>query len=217
MLKFELDTDEALQQLGLLTLPAKKRQQILRKAGRRFRQNSLNRVKDKKNVDGTAWKSSNSKKLFKKLKQKKSTYIKTTPNSVEIGFKRQRWGKLARAHAIGLEDEYSVAESKKKLKKAKKPDYKAPATRSQAKELNRLGFKWWNKNTKKYKSISQKRISELFTVAQAGIVIKLLRPSKKNNKETWNIKRPKRELLGNTKKETRVTRQQILDDALKIF
>lgn len=32
MLKFELDTDEALQQLGLLTLPAKKRQQILRKA-----------------------------------------------------------------------------------------------------------------------------------------------------------------------------------------
>ena len=174
----------------------------MRSMGIRSRELSIARVKQGKNTDGSAWKEPKKKSIFTKINQKKRTYIKTSGVSAEIGYKssgRGYAGAIAKAHSRGLEEKFSVEQSIKNLKKRPRPDNKAQATRQQAKRLIDLGYKVWNKKTKSYKEVkTQIYIMKNLTFGKAGFLIKLLKAEEKEKKKQWSIKRPERELLGNT-------------------
>ncbi|TQF70491.1 hypothetical protein [Pseudoalteromonas luteoviolacea] len=205
MLNIKLDTNDALVQLEALSLPEKKRRAILRDMGRKSRNLAIDRVKEGKNRDGRKWKQPKQKAIFKKINQKKRTYIKTSGSHTVIGYKsggRGYAGAIAKAHARGLEEKFTVVQSIKNLKKKSLPAYNSTATRAQAKRLLSLGYKMWDKDKKAYKKVSQAKIMSKLTFGQAGLIINLLKEEEKERKKTeWTIKRPVRELLGNTVNE----------------
>ena len=205
MLDIKLDTNNALVQLEALSLPEKKRRAILRNMGRKSRKLAIERVKEGKNRDGRKWKEPKKKAIFKKINQAKRTYLKTSGESVVIGYKsggRGYAGAIAKAHARGLEEKFTVEQSIKNLKKKSLPAYDSKATRAQAKRLISLGYTMWDKEKKAYKKVSQIKIMSRLTFGQAGLIINLLKEEEKERKKTqWTIKRPVRELLGNTVSE----------------
>lgn len=217
MLNLGFDS-KAIGELVALTLPPRKRQQILRNAGRRFRDQSVKRVKRGRNTDGKKWQEPKSKRIFKRINQKKRTFIATTPNQVTIGYKKSRTGRIARAHQEGVTEKYSVKKAKEHLKNAAVPDYREDATRAQAKELKELGYKCWDKENKKYKSPTLNQIMQTLTLGKAGLIIRLLRAEKRQNadkKTDWTIKRHKRDLLGNTSRQHKVNTAKLRQEALK--
>lgn len=205
VLDIKLDTNNALVQLEALSLPEKKRRAILRNMGRKSRKLAIDRVKEGKNRDGRKWKEPKKKTIFKKINQTKRTYLKTSGESVVIGYKsggRGYAGAIAKAHARGLEEKFTVEQSIKNLKKKSLPAYDSKVTRAQAKRLISLGYKMWDKEKKAYIKVSQIKIMSTLTFGQAGLIINLLKEEEKERKKTqWTIKRPVRELLGNTVSE----------------
>ncbi|MDK2595211.1 hypothetical protein [Pseudoalteromonas obscura] len=162
-------------------------------------------MKEGKNRDGRKWKQPKKKAIFKKINQKKRTYIKTSGSHAVIGYKsggKGYAGAIAKAHAKGLEEKFTVEQSIKNLKKKSLPAYGSKATRAQAKRLISLGYKMWDKDKKAYRKVSQTKIMSKLTFGQAGLIINLLKEEEKERKKTqWTIKRPVRELLGNTVNE----------------
>ncbi|WP_141685266.1 hypothetical protein [Pseudoalteromonas luteoviolacea] len=201
MLNIKLDTSDALVQLEALSLPEKKRRAILRDMGRKSRNLSVDRVKEGKNRDGRKWEDPKNGKIFKKINQKKRTYIKTSGMTSVIGYKKGRWGAIANAHAKGLKDKFTV----KNLKNRNLPDDRSRATQAQAERLVDLGYKRWDKRNKAFKEVSEKTIRRKLKFGQAGLIIRLLKErnkaAEKQRKKEWDIKRPVRELLGNTVSE----------------
>ncbi|GAA79239.1 hypothetical protein P20495_1737 [Pseudoalteromonas sp. BSi20495] len=162
---------------------------------------SIARVKQGKNTDGSAWKEPKKKRIFTKINQKKRTYIKTSGVSAEIGYKssgRGYAGAIAKAHSRGLEEKFSVERSIKNLKKRPRPDYGEGATLEQARRLKALGYKMWSKDMGKYVRVTQGTIMQKLSFGKAGLIIALLKAEEKEKKKQWSIKRPERELLGNT-------------------
>lgn|GEM_PF-6943515 len=220
MLKIKFDKDTKTDQLQALTLPEKKRRTILRNAIRKSRDLAYKRVNQGRNRNEQSWATPKKKNIFKKIKQKKSTYLKTGGSYGEIHYKntgRGFAGAIAKAHAEGLGVTHTAEQSRESLKNKPAPNYSAPATKLQAKRLIELKYKIWNKQTKRYNEVStQKYIIDNLTFGRAGFLINLLKAEDKaTKKKEWTVERPKRELLGNSEKGARLVRKGIKLDVAK--
>jgi len=220
VLSISLNRETKFDQLQALSLSEKKRRAILRNAARKSRDLSVKRVARGRNTDGNPWETPKKKRIFKKINQKKRTYIKTSGSVGEIHYKnsgRGYSGAIAKAHARELETKFSTEKMREALKKKPKPNYKEPATKQQAKRLIALGYKVWDKDSKKFvKVTTQKYIINNITFGKAGFLINLLKAeAKQSGNKEWTVKRPKRELLGNEQKGQKLVRKQIRLDVLK--
>ena len=127
-------------------------------------------------------------KSKKKMQKGLSRYIGITSvnkESVTIGWKDKVKGRIAYRHAEGISEKMTA----KTIKKIRgQPKYSDHATKGQAKELRRLGFKARVNGRKRKITIAW--VVNNLQIGQAGIIIRRLRD--KVSKNTWELPAAKR-------------------------
>ena len=167
MLTAKFNNKKALKQLNLLTLNPNKRRRILRGAGRKVRRDSKKRLKDQRDLSGSAWQGrSNGRKNRMLRKLGKHIQVHTSSNDAKVTFGNTRVGQIARAHQDGVTQRMTAS-------KSIKTDGKA--TRKQAKALRKAGYKIRNKRGKGWKTPNLGWITENLTLGKATVVLRALR------------------------------------------
>jgi len=213
MLTSKFNNQKALKQLDLLTLNPNKRRRILRGAGRKVRRDSKARLKDQRDLSGSAWKvrsDGRKKRMLSKLAR--NIQVHTSPNDAKVTFGNPRIGKIARAHQEGITQRMTSSQA---VKMYGTPNYDDGATRKQAKALRSAGYKVRNKRGKGWKTPSLKWITENLTIGKAGLVLRILRGNKKG-KSSWDIKLAKRSFLGQSQSESKQLKNYMLDEAMRL-
>lgn len=213
MLQLGINTSEALKQLNLLTLTPNKRRQILRGAGRKVRRSSRDRIKAQKDLNGKTWQGRSNgrkKKMLKKLG--KHIQVRTTANKADVTFSNNNIGRIARAHQEGVNQTMTAKDAKKRYGT---PDYKAPATRKQAKDLRENGYKIRKTKGKGWKRPNLKWITNNLNSGQAGLTLRILKGNKKG-KDSWQVPLPERSFLGQSHNEYKQLKNYMLDEAIRL-
>jgi len=213
LLQLGVNTSEALKQLNLLTLSPNKRRQILRGAGRKVRRSSRDRIKAQKDLNGKTWQGRSNgrkKKMLKKLG--KHIQVRTTANKVDVTFSGNNIGRIARAHQEGVSQTMTAKDAQKRYGT---PDYKAPATRKQAKALRANGYKIRKSRGKGWKNPSLKWITQNLNSGQAGLILRILKGNQKG-KSSWQLPLPKRSFLGQSQTEYKQLKNFMLDEAIRL-
>ncbi|WP_299002319.1 phage virion morphogenesis protein [uncultured Shewanella sp.] len=206
MLNIDINT-ESVKTLNLLTLPGRKRRQILRGAGRKVRRDSRDRLKAQKGLYGQAWEErSNGRKdrMLKKLG--KHLQVHTNENQADVTFASSRIAKVARAHQDG--------EKLTQTPPKGQPNYQGPATQKQAKALIKEGYKIRSKPGKGWITPSLKWIKENLTLGQAGLILRILREQEKGPQQ-WDIQLPARSFLGQNQNEYKQLKNYMFDQATR--
>lgn len=195
------------QALRGLKITEKKRKIIHGQMARKVLVYSRKRIRLQRNIDGSTYEEradGSRKKMLKKILSNKHAYAWGLKDRGEVGFRKKRTGHIGAAHQEGVKFTYTKAKALKALEKAK-PDYKAPATRKQARRLKQLGYKKPGKG-----ATTLKWIQANLNQGQAGFLIRLLK--KDQPKQRWDISLPKRSFLGVDDNE----RQELLELANKL-
>lgn len=176
----------------LLRLPSAKRKQLLRRMALSVRKNSRQRLRQQVDVEGrkfTARKDrTNRKKLLRGLG--KTMRVAGNDKAARVYFASALTSKIAFAHQHGIDEVMTKATVQKRQGA---PDYDAPATRRQAKELRAEGYKV-RRDGKGYKRPTLKWITENLSLGQAGLILRVLRDQASVSR--WVIPLPARAFLG---------------------
>lgn len=213
MLTAKFNNKKALKQLNLLTLNPNKRRRILRGAGRKVRRDSKKRLKDQRDLSGSAWQGrSNGRKNRMLRKLGKHIQVHTSSNDAKVTFGNTRVGQIARAHQDGVTQRMTSSQAAKMYGK---PDYEANATKRQAKALRAAGYKIRKKRGKGWKTPSLSWITDNLTIGKAGVVLRALRDNEKS-KSSWDIKLAERSFLGQNQSEYKQLTNYMLDEATRL-
>lgn len=196
--KIDLSGDLHLRrQLDTLNVPAAKRRRLAVQLARKVRVFSRKRLREQRGLDGAAWqkRKRGNKKMLRGLS--KRLFAQGAGGGAVVRFYGLT-GSIAYRQQHGL-DEVMTASRMQKIHG--KDDQDKPATKQQARALREEGFK--GRVNGRLRKVSLSWISEHFTQAQAGIVLRQLRDEKA--KQSWTIPLPARSFLGVTEAE----RQQL--------
>jgi hypothetical protein len=195
---FDLSLDGMLgiqTQLSLLSLSPQMRRRLLNQVAKRVRAMSGKRVREQKNLDGSAYaprKGKGRKKMLSGLiKNKYLNVLQATPDMTRLGWNNSLMGWIAAQHNDGQTERRTAAQARK----ANPTDYHDPCTDEQAKLLRRLGFKAFIDGRKKRVRASAAWIKEHINFGQAGLLIRVLK-NERAGPASWEIKLPKRDFLG---------------------
>lgn len=191
------------QDIGLLALPAASRKRVFQNSGRAYLKASRDNLRQQKTINGNS---------FEKRKYGKGKVLKNmgrslkffvTPKYVKLTWPNKSVAKLGYKHQFGIDEVMTAA---KMVKIHGQPDYKANATKKQAKALLEAGFtistgkkfkSGPNKGKSRRKRPSQRWILENMKLGQAGLIIRTLRNTT-NPPKSWKIPLPARPFLGMT-------------------
>ena len=182
-------------QLLLLSLPANKRVRILKTLGRSQRTKARLRIRQQQDLDGKKFaERANGKntKMLKRMAKGLEPYVKNA-NRLELKHKSTLAGRIAALQQAGGSEKMTA----KRMKRIHgKPDYDAPASRSQAKALISLGAKTRKQKGKGYRRATIKELVASLTNGQAELALESLRAKKP--KQNWKIPVKPRAFLGDT-------------------
>lgn len=192
-------------QLDILTMSPHQRKKVLRNIVKQTKKDARTNIRQQKTVDGSKMPGRASKKkkrMFRKMAKGLAGRIKNDHHAV-ITWKNGGQARTAYRHHHGIDEKYTAARAKKKNGL---PDYKAPATRSQAKALKKEGYRRRvarkrGKGGAILKKVSVKWIQENLTQGQAGLILRILRTGKSRGEQSWKVKVQKRPILGATQKD----------------
>ncbi len=98
------------------------------------------------------------------------------------------------------------------------PDYKARATRAQAKALLREGYRLMvpaKGGGRRPKRVTVQWIEEKMTLGQAGLILRLIRTGQTRGKQSWRDTVPARPFLGVTPQQAEDLSQKLVKSLLK--
>lgn len=189
---------QALQaELQLLSLTPQRRKRAMAQMGREVKKQTRRNVRNQASTRGRSFDSRKKKrtrrgKMLSGFTRGRNFKHRATGHNVEIGFRNNLMGKMAREHQEGSRTTYKA----KPMTASQKKDWREkPATRAQAAAMNRLGFRVERKGGLK-KRVSQAWIIKNLTRLQAlGILYKL--DNDRQGKQSWTIALPAREFFAN--------------------
>ncbi|WHI45032.1 phage virion morphogenesis protein [Microbulbifer sp. VAAF005] len=190
---------KARQQLALLKLPPAKQRRIGGTLARKVRTYSRKRLREQKDLNGKSWekrkkrRQGKGKKMLRGMSKRMRT--RSTGLGGEVFFADKNTAQIAYQHQHGIAEEW---DGQKAEKVYGQPDYKAPATRRQARALKKEGYKVRLPGGRKKKP-TLRWITENLTLGQAGLILQVLRDEPKEN--SWVIELPERSFLGTTDRE----------------
>lgn len=185
----------AKQQLTLLSLPSNKRVRILKTLGRVERAKARKRIRNQATVSGGKFAPRTGGKKTKMLKRMGRTlepFVKGA-NRLELKHKAALTGRIAALQQEGGTESMSAS---RMARIHGKPDYKAPATRSQAKALIAQGYKTKKAKGKGYRRATISEVTANLSQGKAGLILKVLRD--KPSKNRWQIPVDARPFLGDS-------------------
>lgn len=183
-----------MESLKLLMLPTREKKELLKEAALVSRKKSRSNAGKQKNPDGTSWKQRkrlSGKKSRKKMQQGLARLMgiqSVNEREAVVGWKVGMTSKIANYHHTG--GSYRMSSSKVRAIRGK-PDYKAPATKQQAKALRQVGFKARINGRKRRPT--NKWVVENLKQGQAGLILRLLRNAK--TVRSWDIKAETRKFV----------------------
>lgn len=216
--------EKLLRQIKVLELPPSRQRQLNRRLGREVIRVSRQRIRQQRQIDGSAFtgrRNGRKKKMLSKLMKSNQVKVWAGSKGAKVSWKNSLTGKIARAHQEGFKEPYSASRIKREERKLGEPSPDGTATAAQAKALVDLGYKrvvgkyksGKKKGESRKKRVSQKWIRENMSAGQAGIIIRLLREDAP--KQFWNVEVPAREFFGLSKKEIQELGNEIVDDILE--
>lgn len=204
-------------------LPANKRKKINTMLGREVIKQSRARIRKQRTLSDSTFASranGKKKKLLSRMMKGKRVKVWAGPNKATVGWQNALSGKVARANQDGYVETFNAQKVLRQERKSGEPDHSEGATRAQAKQLVKLGYKRKvgtyksgnKKGQSREKRVSQSWIIENMTMGYAGRLIKLL--SNEEAKAIWNVVIPARPFFGLNKTEIKTLGKQIIDDVI---
>ena len=184
-------------QLKLLALTPKRRKRAMSQIGREVVKQARKNVRTQKDIRGRSFAKRHKKrikkgKMLSGLVKGRNIQQKASVTGVTIGFKNDQLGRLAQAHQSG---QRQIVKAQKMSQKTKATWENEPATRAQAREMNRLGFKLEVKGGKERKVSQAWIIKHLSKLQALGILYKL--NDERKGKQSWQVNLPAREFFPN--------------------
>ena len=218
---FELDVRGQLgvrEQLALLSLPPQLRRRLLNNVTKRVRTMSRKRIREQRNLDGSAFEArKDDGKGKKKMEAGLGKLLQVTnvsPDAATLGWRNALTGWVAAQQHHGATERRTAAQ----MRQWNKVPEGLAATEKQAKRLRRLGFKTRQAGKKSLSRPSVAWIQQHVNYARAGLLIRILddEKSESSGAQSWEITLPKRQFLGpGTESETselvNLVLQQILN------
>ncbi|MBU6951002.1 phage virion morphogenesis protein [Hahella sp. HN01] len=197
-------------QLALLKLPAAKRKRILGQIGRQVRTQSRKRLRSQTGLDGKPWEArkQGNKKMLRGLSKRLAVF--PGADRVTITFKNTLVGRIARAQQEGVTEVMTRARMQQRHGQ---PDYAAPATRGQARQLREAGFTIPRGQGRGRKRPTLKWVTQNLTFGQAGAVLRAL--TDKPRQGRWLIPLPARSFLGATQHDIDAFIDRIFEQTFK--
>lgn len=210
-------------QIEALALPANKRKKINTMLGREVIKQSRARIRKQRTLTDSSFKSranGKKKKLLARLMKGKLVKVWAGPNGAKVGWQNARIGKVARANQDGFKEAFNAQKILRQERKSGEPSADENATRAQAKQLVKLGYKRKvgtyksgnKKGQSRAKRVSQAWIVANMTMGYAGRLIKIL--GDEETKQIWNVVIPARPFFGLNKAEIKTLGKQIIDDVI---
>ncbi len=199
-------------ELALLKLTPLKRRRVFRSAGRKVRRESRDRLKTQTDLRGKKWQArADGRKKRMLAKVARRVIVKTSTENAQVKFTNASTAKIANVHQQGIEQTMTASDMQRIHGT---PDYRAPATRKQAKRLLAAGYKIRRSQGKGFKRPTIKWIVENLSQGKAGFVLRLLEESKP--KRRWKLKTPQRSFLGQSQQEQIELKNLLLDEAMRL-
>ncbi|MFJ2387669.1 phage virion morphogenesis protein [Pseudomonas koreensis] len=217
---FELDVRGRLgvrEQLALLSLPPQLRRRLLNQVTKRVRTMSRKRVREQRNLDGSAFAprqgDGKGKKKMEAGLAKLMVVTRVSADEAELGWKNAltRW--VAAQQHNGVSERRTAAQ----MRRWNKTPPGLAATEKQAKRLRRLGFRVRQAGKKSLTRPSVAWIQEHVNYAKAGLLIRILddQRSESSGAQSWEITLPKRQFIGvNSDRDTNLLINQVLQQIL---
>lgn len=180
-------------QLALLKMPANKRIRILKTLGRYERALARKRISSQTSTEGGKFaprKDGRKTKMLKRLGKTLEPFVKKA-NRLELKHKSPLTGRVAALHQEGGREKMTAT---RMARIHRKPDYKAPCSRAQAKALAAAGYKVRKAKGNGYRRASLSEIMDRLNQGQAMLILRELRG--KPQKQRWDIPVPARPFLG---------------------
>jgi hypothetical protein len=203
-------------QLQVLSMGHRSRKRLLSKIGNEIKQDTRDNIHSQKTVDGSRMEPRRGKKRRSKRKRRSAkilsrmgkgmvTRFRNDGFSADITWKNAGQAKCAYRNQMGIGEDYK-ADKDKAVKRAEKEaggsnPFKKPATKHQAKALNKEGFRYRvararGKGGAVLKRVSQKFIQDHLTMGQAGLILRILRSESETGTQSWKRPLPARPILG---------------------
>ncbi|WP_268799060.1 phage virion morphogenesis protein [Pseudomonas huanghezhanensis] len=199
----------AQEKLQLLALPASKRRRLLNNASKRLRTPNRKRIRDQRNVDGSAYAPRKARRKRKMLSGlgKGLQVTRLSADQAVLGWQNRLVSRIAAEHQHGQTETMTLARLRRL---GKSPDYGMPATRQQARALLKAGYQI--RNGKRWKRPAPRWIVENLKSGQAGLILAQLEGHTK--KQSWKIALPARDVLGATADQVREILSTVLQQTL---
>ncbi len=188
------------EQLDILSMSPRTRRNITMRMGRKVAKEAKANIRQQKTIHGRSMEprknSRNKRKMLRGLSRTMKVF-RRQGESVEISWPTAIRGQIANRHQKGAPESWN---SPKARKVYGVPDYKAPATRAQAKSLKAEGYRLRVKKKKgkgcTLRRVSIKWIMDNMSLGQAGLILRLMRTGTKRGKQQWEVKPAARPFLG---------------------
>ena len=206
-------------QLDRFAREAKERQKLARRMGGYVRTLSRQNIKRQRTVDGAAMTPAQKRRaarpMLMGLHSQMVVRAAEGNKGVTVSWENPLLAAIGYRHQEGIGENWSPGRARTVYGQ---PDYKARATRAQAKALLREGYRLMvpaKGGGRRPKRVTVPWIEEKMTLGQAGLILRLLRTGQTKGKQSWRDTVPARPFLGVTPQQAEDLSRKLVKSLLK--
>lgn len=197
----------------------RERQKLARRMGGYVRTLSRQNIKRQRTVDGATMtprqKRREARAMLMGLHRDMKVRAAQGNQGVTVSWDNSLLAAIGFRHQEGIGENWSPGRASKVYGQ---PNYKARATRKQAKALLREGYRLMvpaKGGGRRPKRVTVQWIEEKMTLGQAGLILRLIRTGQTRGKQSWRDTVPARPFLGVTPQQAEDLSQKLVKSLLK--
>ena len=206
-------------QLDRFACEAKERQKLARRMGGYVRTLSRQNIKRQRTVDGAAMTPAQKRRaarpMLMGLHSQMVVRAAEGNKGVNVSWENSLLAAIGFRHQAGIGENWSPGRARKVYGQ---PNYKARATRKQAKALLREGYRLMvpaKGGGRRPMRVTVQWIEEKMTLGHAALILRLLRTGQTKGKQAWQDTVPARPFLGVTPQQAEDLSQKLVKSLLK--
>ena len=206
-------------QLDRFAREAKERQKLARRMGGYVRTLSRQNIKRQRTVDGAAMTPAQKRRaarpMLMGLHSQMVVRAAEGNKGVTVSWENPLLAAIGFRHQEGIGENWSPGRARNVYGQ---PNYKARATRAQAKALLREGYRLMvpaKGGGRRPKRVTVQWIEEKMTLGQAGLILRLIRTGHTKGKQSWRDTVPARPFLGVTPQQAEELSRKLVKSLLK--
>ena len=206
-------------QLDRFAREARERQKLARRMGGYVRTLARQNIKRRRTVEGAAMtprqKRREARPMLMGLHSQMVVRAAEGNKGVTVSWENPLVAAIGYRHQEGVGENWSPDRAHKVYGQ---PDYKAKATRKQAKALLREGYRLMvpaKGGGRRPKRVTVRWIEEKMPLGQAGLILRLLRTGQTKGKQSWRDTVPARPFLGVTPQQAEDLTKKLVKSLLK--